>query len=109
MAPTPPCALDRPRPLPHMPLARAAQCPLLLPPAPTHLPTHPHIMPKQDHPHNYCVLPGYFPADYHLSEEKADLHHMLMLELLGETQVRTALRAGTRVHMHRHAFAQVCM
>ncbi|PSC71010.1 Tbc2 translation chloroplastic isoform B [Micractinium conductrix] len=48
----------------------------------------------KDHPHNYCVLPGYFPADYHLSEEKADLHHMLMLELLGETQVRTALRAG---------------
>ena len=44
-----------------------------------------------DHPNNYCMLPNYFPSDYHLGEAKAKLHHILVWELLPEADVKCAL------------------
>lgn len=44
-----------------------------------------------DHPSNYCILPNYFPADYHLGEAKAKMHHILVCELLSDPDIKRAL------------------
>lgn len=47
----------------------------------------------KDHPANYAMLPNYFPSDYHI-EGKVELHHAMMLELLGKANLLLALKAG---------------
>lgn len=49
----------------------------------------------KDHPANYAMLPNYFPTDYHI-KGKEDLHHAMMLELLGQPQLIQALKAGQK-------------